>query len=93
MATPSQPSQNIRTYLRLPLHLDPQPEGGWTITSPLVPELLAEADTLADVMPNVLDAWQVVLEIYEDYGRSLPTALFVPDSSTKVVTLDVIVSA
>ena len=59
-------------HLRLPLHLDPQPEGGWTITSPLVPEFLTEADTLADVMPNVLDAWQVVLEIYEDEGRPLP---------------------
>ena len=59
-------------HLRLPLHLDPQPEGGWTITSPLVPGLITEADTLADVMPNVLDAWQVVLEIYEDEGRPLP---------------------
>ena len=48
MATARQPSQDIRTHLRLPLHLDPQPEGVWTITSPLVPEFLTEGDTLAD---------------------------------------------
>ena len=93
MATASQPSQDIRTHLRLPLHLDPQPEGGWTITSPLVPEFLTEADTMAEVMPNVLDAWETVVELYEDSGYSLPTEPFVTDSSTELVTLDVIVSA
>ena len=93
MATASQPSQDIRTHLRLPLHLDPQPEGGWTITSPLVPELLTEADTLADVMPNVLDAWQVVLEIYEDEGRPLPAGLSPMHDSNTPLTLNIIVPA
>ena len=93
MATPSQPSQDIRTHLRLPLHLDPQPEGGWTIISPLVPEFLTEADTLADVMPNVLDAWQVVLEIYQDEDRPLPAGLYPTDASNAPLSLDVIIPA
>ena len=93
MATASQPSQDIRTHLRLPLLLDPQPEGGWTITSPLVPGLVTEADTLADVMPNVLDAWQVVLEIYEDEDRPLPAGLYPTDASTGPLSLDIIIPA
>ncbi len=57
--------------LRLPLVLEPQPEGGYTVTSPLVPELITEGDTLDEVMANVLEAWQVVLDIYHDDGRQL----------------------
>ncbi len=91
MATSSQPSQAARTHLRLPLHLDPQPEGGWTITSPLVPGLVTEADTLADVMPNVLDAWQTILEIYEDEGRPLPAGLYDLEVSTEPLTLDILI--
>jgi len=60
---------------KLPLVLEPQPEGGYTITCPLLPELITEADTLADVASNVSDALAVVLEIYEDEGRPLPAFL------------------
>lgn len=92
------PTTHHRPYdaaslVRLPLNLEPQSEGGFTITSPLIPEFLTEADTLAEVMPNVLGASETVVELYEDFGRSLPTELFVADSSTELVTLDVIVSA
>lgn len=60
---------------KLPLVLELQPEGGYTITCPLLPELITEADTLADVASNVSDALAVVLEIYEDEGRPLPAFL------------------
>jgi antitoxin HicB len=53
------------TY-RLPLVLEPQPEGGYTITCPLLPELITEADTLDEVLPNVSDALLAVIESYED---------------------------
>ena len=52
--------------------LEPQPEGGYTVTSPLLPELITEGDTISECMVNVEDAFAVVLEIYEDDGRSLP---------------------
>lgn len=57
---------------KLPLVLDPQPEGGWTITCPLLPELITEADTWEEVEPNVSDAFRAVLEIYEDLNKPLP---------------------
>jgi antitoxin HicB len=65
----------METFYRLPLVLEPQPEGGFTITCPLLPELITEADTMAEVGPNVADALAVVLEIYEDEGRALPVLL------------------
>jgi antitoxin HicB len=33
---------------RIPLVFTPQPEGGYTVTSPLLPELLTEGDTLEE---------------------------------------------
>ncbi len=63
---------------KLPLVFDPQPEGGFTVTCPLLPELVTEGDTFEDAMENVRDALQAVLEIYEDLGRPLPADLAIP---------------
>ena len=93
MATSQKPAHDMGNHVRLPLTLEPQPEGGFTITSPLVPELITEADTLADVMPNVLNAWATVVELYEDFGRSLPAELYVMDVPARPVTIDAIVPA
>ena len=51
---------------RIPLVLTPQPEGGYTVTSPLLPELITEGDTVADALVNAEDAFAAVMEIYED---------------------------
>lgn len=48
---------------KLPLIFDPQPEGGYTITCPVLPDLVTEADTMQDVMPNVTDVLSALLEI------------------------------
>lgn len=50
----------------LPLVFEPQPEGGYTVTSPLVPELLTEGDSVEDALENVQDAFEAVMEIYRD---------------------------
>ena len=57
---------------KLPLILEPQPEGGYTITSPVVPELVTEADTLDQVIPHVADALAALLELYEDLNKPVP---------------------
>ena len=41
---------------KLPLVLSPQPEGGFTVTSPLLPELITEGDTVSEALANVQDA-------------------------------------
>ncbi len=69
---------------KIPLVLTPQPEGGYTVTSPLVPELVTEGDTVDEVMANVRDALAAVIETYEDLGRPLPRNAMVPDVSGPV---------
>ena len=65
---------------RIPLVLDPQPEGGYTVTCPLLPELITEGDTIAECLVNAEDAFAAVMEIYEDRGRALPSGIFVEDA-------------
>ena len=69
---------------RIPLILEPQPEGGYTVTSLLLPELITEGDTIAEVLANVEDAFTVVLEIYEDEGRPLLPEIHVDDANGPV---------
>ncbi len=57
---------------KVPLILSPQPEGGFTATSPVLPELITEGDTVEETLANVRDALAAVIEAYEDLGRSLP---------------------
>lgn len=61
---------------RIPLTLEPQPEGGFVVTSPVLPELITEGDTVEEALANARDAFNVVLEIYEDNGKPLPPSLF-----------------
>ncbi len=65
---------------RIPLTLEPQPEGGYTLTSPLLPELITEGDTIAECLANAEDAFAIVLEIYEDRKRPLPPGIQMDDS-------------
>ena len=76
---------------RIPLTLEPQPEGGYTVTSPLLPELITEGDTILECLANAEDVFAVVLEIYEDEGRPLPPGIHVDDANGPV-SIEAIVS-
>jgi antitoxin HicB len=69
---------------KIPLILAPQPEGGYTVTSPILPELVTEGDSVEEALNNVRDALAAVIEIYQDAGRSLPTSAKVVDSDAPV---------
>lgn len=56
---------------KIPLLLTPQPEGGFTVTSPLLPELITEGNSVDEVLVNAKDAFEAVLEVYEDLGIPL----------------------
>jgi antitoxin HicB len=55
--------------------LTPQPDGGYTVSSPALPELLTEGDTLAEALGHVPDAFAAVLEWYTEEGQALPAAV------------------
>ncbi len=57
---------------KVPLVLAPQPEGGYTVTSPVLPELVTEGDTLEEAVANVQDALEAVIEVYEDLKKPFP---------------------
>jgi antitoxin HicB len=57
---------------KLPLVLEPQPEGSYTLTSPLLLELVTDGDTPEEALANVSDALAAVIEIYQDFNRPFP---------------------
>jgi antitoxin HicB len=71
---------------RLPLVFTPQPEGGFTVTSPVLPELVTEGDTLDEAFANVRDALAAVLELYAEQGRALPVGIELPQAGQVVWT-------
>lgn len=66
-------------HIKLPLVLEPQPEGGYTVTSPLLPELVTEGDSVEDALENVRDALAAVVEIYRERGKDLPASVVISD--------------
>ena len=73
---------------RLPLVLEPQPEGGWTITYPVLRGLITEADTIGEIVPNVTDA----IEGYKNLNKPLPKVLQ-PIDTTEPLCMTMIIGA
>lgn len=71
-------------HYRIPLVFAPQPEGGYTVTSPLLPELITEGDSVDDAIDNVRDALAAVIEAYGETGRTLPPGLFMLDQNQPI---------
>ena len=63
---------------RIPLVFAPQPEGGFTVTSPILPELITEGDTLEAAYAHVADALSAVMELYADQKRPLLAGIELP---------------
>jgi antitoxin HicB len=77
---------------KIPPVLTPQPEGGYTVISPLLPELVTEDDSLDESLENVKDAFKAVMELYQELGRSLPENIQISDKKS-LVWLETVVSA
>ena len=65
----------VHLTAKIPLNLEPQPEGGYTVTSPVLPELITEGDSIEEIRENVQDCFAAVVEMYQDYERSLPPGI------------------
>ena len=64
------------------INLHPQPEGGFTVLVPALPEVVTEGDTREEALANARDAIQLVLEMYKAEGREIPA-----DVATETVSL------
>ena len=72
----------------VPLNLEPQPEGGYTVTSPAIRGMVTEGDTVEECLFNVSDCFQAVVEIYEYRDKSLPEGMVVVDMDKAVIPID-----
>lgn len=79
----------MKNSYKLPLVLEPQPEGGWTITCPIWPGLVTEADTYEEIPVNVADAARALLEAYEELHQPFPEGLQ-PLRSTAPFTIETV---
>ena len=57
---------------KVPLLLTPQAEGGYTVTSPLLPELVTEGDSLSEALDNVKDALAALLRYTRTWDDDCP---------------------
>lgn len=67
---------------KLTIILTPQSEGGYMVTCEELPELLTQGDSVDEALENVKDAFSATLELYEDFGRSLPDCIQIIDKDT-----------
>ena len=52
--------------------LEPQPEGGFTVSVPALPEVVSEGDTEAEALAMATDAIQLVLAYRKEHGLAIP---------------------
>ena len=57
------------------LHIEPLEDGGYVATSEDVPGLVAEGQTLVEVVELAQSLTQSIIETYLDHGDPLPPAL------------------
>jgi antitoxin HicB len=60
---------------KLPLILEPQPEGGYVVACPLLPELITEGNTVQEALQNANDALEAIIEAFQKLGKPLPSVL------------------
>ncbi len=56
----------------IPLVVTPKPDGGFTATSPYLPELVAEGRTEEEALANARQAVAAVIEHCKELGHPLP---------------------
>ncbi len=72
------------SYYKLPLVFEPQPEGGFTVTSPALPGLVTEGRTIAEALANVPDALDALRDAYDQLGQPFPVALIEPRAGSPI---------
>jgi len=60
---------------KLPLVLEPQPEGGYVVTCPLLPELITEGENVENALQNANDALAAIVEALINLKHPLPQVL------------------
>jgi antitoxin HicB len=62
----------LETNLDFTVVLQPQPDGGFTVSVPALPEIATEGDTEAEALAMATDAIRLVLDYRKDNGLPIP---------------------
>ncbi|KAB0676544.1 type II toxin-antitoxin system HicB family antitoxin [Aureimonas leprariae] len=62
----------MATTHRFTINLHPQPEGGFTVLVPALPEVVTEGDTREEALSHAREAIEGILAIYAEEGRDIP---------------------
>jgi antitoxin HicB len=62
----------VASPLRYTVVLDPDPEGGFTVTVPALPSVVTEGDTLDEALTNAREAIELALEVLAERGEKPP---------------------
>jgi len=54
------------------VELEPQKEGGYTVTVPVLPGCISEGDTLEQALDNIKDAIEGYIKVMVKHGRKVP---------------------
>jgi antitoxin HicB len=78
--------------MRYPAKFHHEPQGGFSITFPDIPEAITQGDDLEDGMQQASDALETAIDIYFDEKRSVPLPS-VPKRGQKLVDLPASIAA
>ncbi len=62
-------------YYTITVLLNPQQEGGYTVTCEELPELITEGDSVDEALDSTVDAFATTLKLYENLSRALPDSI------------------
>lgn len=65
-----------------PVILEPQPEGGFVVTFPDIPEAITQGEDKEDALFHAVDALETALSFYVDDRKALPEPSVFPDAPT-----------
>ncbi|MEM7566521.1 MAG: type II toxin-antitoxin system HicB family antitoxin [Pseudomonadota bacterium] len=57
---------------RYTVHLRPEPEGGFTVLVPAIPEIVSYGETHEEAMAMAREAIELMLDVYRDDGKDPP---------------------
>lgn len=66
------PGVRMTTERRYTIHLRPEPEGGFTVLVPAIPEVVSYGETYEEAMAMAQEAIEAVLELYREQGWEIP---------------------
>ena len=72
----------------VPLNLEPQPEGGYTVTSPAIRGMVTEGDTVEECLAMAQDCFDLMLEMYEDEDKAFPEGMIVVDMDKPITPME-----